>query len=123
MRFCPFCGADSPVAVEMAQLVENGPPVFVEKCQKGHLLPKEPIIIEQTIAPGVNVSVTLDKAKATKRTSLTPGDLLRAARARVKELNVEIAHLAKLTKERDELARLIEASKPKATVHAIKRTS
>lgn len=38
-------------------------------------------------------------------------DVLKAARARLRELNTEIARLQKLTVERDQLARLLDAAK------------
>lgn len=50
-----------------------------------------------------------------------PKDIVKLARARLREVNREIARIRKLEKERDELARLVEAAdnKPLAPVRGI----
>lgn len=45
--------------------------------------------------------------------SLTPTDLLRAARARIKALDAELRRLTAVRRERDELKRLVDAAKAK----------
>jgi hypothetical protein len=53
------------------------------------------------------------QVKSQPRKAITPASIVRDARARIAELNREIKHLKSLTKERDELKRLLAAAKRK----------
>lgn len=65
-------------------------------------------------APYAASPMPLDMAKTARF------DVLKAAKARLRELNQEIARLQKLTKERDELKRLLDAAKSPKRNEAIK---
>lgn len=56
-----------------------------------------------------------------KSVPLKPRDVIKLARARLREVNREISRIKKLEKERDELSRLVAAAdgKPIATVRAL----
>jgi hypothetical protein len=119
---CPGCGSESFGAT----FTGDGPRHKCNGC--GNLF--DPALLESNPVDS-NVSIELPKVsaarpKATAATTITgTGSLLKSARARVRELNREINRLKSLTKERDELRRLIAAAKqpsPKrtATVHKLR---
>ena len=79
------------------------------------LLPEEP---NQQTTTNPFAAEQPERAQPTKQTVAASKrpigekfDVLKAARARLRELNSEIARLKKLTEERDQLKRLLEAAK------------
>jgi len=109
MEFCFACGEDRAVSVTMDASLTP-----VRMCDKGHRLVVASTAPKPAPIKPTPVSVTF------KPGALKPIDVVKLAKARLREVNREIARLGKLTKERDELARLIEASKPSASVRPLK---
>lgn len=112
-----YGGAILPLGVDPVAL---GDP---EKAMDGFALTPAPTheASERTVFV-THASGPLPAARAS--VPLRPGDVLRAAKARVKEIRVELRHHARLERELVELERLIAAAtKPPASVTRLSRTA
>lgn len=118
MKVCPSCGCTA-IAYEMDEDCK-----LVPECLSCHSkgtavesdpgTPTNPLAVAQTapkVAAGKPSAASL--AGTNKRAPLESFDVVRAAKARVRELNREIARLEKLKTERDQLKRLLVAANQK----------
>lgn len=116
MAFCHACGEERPEIVAMDQIVQNGPPMPVRKCDRGHRISVAPIPDHVSAHSGKILTKIAPEVVHLRK----PGELLRAAKRRLREIKKELAYYERLKKERDELSRLIAASKPIAKVRTLK---
>jgi len=139
---CPRCGPHAPISVEMISGGIQSAPGKVYKCEVCNLPVPPPIedhadtvaarsdgVGEQlTMAPVIPdpprpvVSDVREACKLKRRTANPDFDLIKAARAQLRELDREIRRLRKLEKRRDELKRLLDAAsgKPHAVVRNLR---
>jgi rubredoxin len=118
---CSGCGSDSFGAVFTAGVVRH-------RCNGcGNLFDAEQTAPSAAAPSAAKPSVERRPVETPTAAAMAPASLLKSARARVRELTREINRLKALTKERDELRRLIAAAKqpsPKrtATVRQLRAT-
>lgn len=112
MKTCPSCGSDA-FSYEMDEECRLVPVCLV--CQaRGTAVDVDPDTPANPLATAQARSVAAQpntKQAPPKKTA--PFNVLAAAKARVRELNREIARLEKLTVERDQLKRLLAAANQK----------
>jgi len=89
---CLVCGAK--LQTEMDNLSVQNP--------LGAVTQNEPAVTARKASTGI---------ATVSNTTSEPLDIVKAARSRMRELNAEIKRLTKLTHERDQLKRLLEAAK------------
>lgn len=113
---CPTCGVD---VAPFSDFTDQG---IQERCPRAEC---GAIIVTR---PTVNVATTSPAVAPAKRTRGAPStaqpesfDVIKAARARLREVERQIKQLRKLEKERDQLSRLLKAAdRPLATVKPIR---
>lgn len=113
--FCGACNANVATASEMTlsglqtTCLQCGS-MAVEKREEGISAERDP---SKPLQPAPAVATNVGTLP------LRPVNLLRAARARVKEINRELKRLGSLKQERDELERLLRAAKGSKTAKVI----
>jgi hypothetical protein len=103
----PDCGENTLVT----ELTPQGLKRKCCKCGAPAFIPEQSA--QQHQAPIVSAPARVAAVATKKLSQLTTKSLVRDARARIVDLNREIKHLKSLTKERDELKRLLKAAKQK----------
>ena len=130
--YCPVCGKDSAVRVEMTGGTTDaaGPTGVVRRCSKGHVIPDQVDDLAgfvtgdgeaadefpaQFVAPGAVLRVTSRKPKPdAKAETFSARDALREIKSRRRAIAAEVKRLDALRAEDEELAaaeRAIEAAR------------
>ena len=104
----PECGENTIIG----EVSENG--TVVRRCVKCATPWREQATSAAIIAPvtkNASPYIAAKDPRQNQAANAEPINVIQAARARLRELNTELARMKKLTRERDQLVRLLAAAK------------